>query len=57
MHEVGEAQLGVVGTKALPRPGQTGQLGISGRKDDDVARALAEVGRLAAVGDGTGLGL
>jgi len=57
-HEVGEPQARPAGARreAALRRREAGDLAVRRRQDDDVARALAEIDRGAAVGDGSGLG-
>ena len=57
MKEAGEPQAGkAVLRQPRPRRRQAGELGIRGRKDDEVAGALSQVDGFAAVGDGAGSG-
>src|SRR4051812_2307935 len=55
LQQVGEAQAGLRLGQARIGRREAGKLGVRGRKDDDLARGLAEIDRLRAVGDDAGL--
>ena len=51
IHEVGEAEARRAGAEGGVGARQAGQFRIGGGSENDVARALAEIDRLAAIGD------
>jgi hypothetical protein len=54
--QVGEPEARRIGTELRLRLGEAGELGVGRGQENNVARRLAEVDSLAAVGDRTGLG-